>query len=260
MPSFVPLQSNNPAHQAYVPPTGYPAARTQSVAAVGRGELARAVPAMPLGFQRTPQGVMLVAVLGLSAERNLFVTADDRWAGGYVPAVFRSWPFALGATPEGKTLLCIEESAGTAAGTAGARALFDEAAQPTPFVKQLLSFLSQVQADLGATQKACGVLDEHGLLTDWEITVKAGDQTIPLQGLLKVDEAALNRCEPATLGALRDAGALPLAYGQLFSMVHLAMLGKLAEAHAQAAEKMRARMRETAEMFQGDDEVTFNFD
>lgn len=260
MQNFVPLQSSNPSHHAYMPPRGYPAAKGQALAVIGRAELARAVPALPLGFQRVGDGVALVAVLGLTAERNLFVTEDNRWAGGYVPAVFRAWPFALGATPEGKTLLCMDETAGVTAGTEGSRALFDEAGQPTPFIKDLLSFLSQVQADLTATRAACGVLDAHGLLTDWQITVKAGDRTIPLQGLLKVDEAALNQADAATLAAVRDGGALALAYGQLFSMVHLAMLGKLAEAHAQAAEKMRARMRETAEMFQGDEEVTFNFD
>ncbi|KAA5606088.1 SapC family protein [Roseospira marina] len=260
MPSFVPLQSSNPNHRAYIPPNTFPIARNQALAAIGRAELPRAGHAFPLGFQRTPDGPVLVALMGLGPENNLFLTHDARWAGAYVPATYRAWPFALGTTQDNRTVVCIDETAGVPAETAGARALFDAADQPTAFLQELMTFLSQSRNDLVATRAACAALDSHGLLVDWPITINAGETQRPIEGLLKVDEAALNGAGADVLDALNKAGALAVAYGQLLSMTNLSILAKLAEAHARAAEKLQERAKDASEMFAFDDEVQFNFD
>lgn len=258
---FTALKKNNPNHAYCVPVQGFPAARAQPVAAITRAELSRAVLSLPLAFQRTEAAIHLVAIMGLSRDRNLFVTQDNRWAGSYVPAAFRAYPFALGKTPEGTQVVCIDEESGCLrqAPGEGARELFTRDGEPGPFLNQLVQFLRQVNADLEATGQSCAVLDQHGLLEDWPLKIKSqsGEQT--LSGFLRVNEAKLNELEPAALAEVRNAGALPIAFGQLYAMGHLATLGKLAEAHAKAAEAMRQKMRDSASMFE-EPEITFNFD
>ena len=53
-------------------------------------------------------------------------------------------------------------------------------------------------------------------------------------GLYRIDEKRLNELPAEEFEEIRKAGALPLIYSQLLSMQHLPILGKLAEAHAQA--------------------------
>ena len=58
-----------------------------------------------------------------------------------------------------------------------------------------------------------------------------------VEGLYRIDEAAMNWLAAAVLMEVRDAGALALAYCQRLSMQHLPLMGQLVEAHAQADAK-----------------------
>jgi len=58
-----------------------------------------------------------------------------------------------------------------------------------------------------------------------------------VEGLFRIDEAALNQLPADAFMELRDSGALVLAYCQLLSMQHLPVLGQLAQLHAQAEQK-----------------------
>jgi hypothetical protein len=96
-------------------------------------------------------------------------------------------------------------------------------------VRQILAFLEQVAADRQRTERLCALLAEHALIQPWPLTVK----TAAGERLQCIDEVALKALPEAQFETLRQAGALPLIYCQLLSMQHIALLGKLAEYHAQ---------------------------
>nr|WP_246423614.1 SapC family protein [Roseospira goensis] len=253
------MQPSNPSHRLYTPVAGYPAARGRPIAVLSRGELRRAVPALPVAFRREEGGVTMVALMGLTLDRNFFVQDGGRWLGSYVPAAFRGYPFGLASGPDGKYVVCVDENSGALRDGPGAKALFEDDGQPSGFLKQVINFLQQVQADQQATRAAGAVLDRHGLLEDWPIAVTAAEQRIPLNGFLRVSETALAALDPAVLAEVRDSGALDLAYGQIYASNNLSVLGRLAEAHAKAAEAERARLPSAEEMFAPED-ISFNFD
>jgi hypothetical protein len=60
---------------------------------------------------------------------------------------------------------------------------------------------------------------------------------IKVEGLYRIDEVALNALSAEPFQEVRAAGALPVAYCQLLSMQHLAVLGELAKAKAEAASR-----------------------
>lgn len=258
---FTPLKTSSPAHRAYTAITHYAIARDRPVAPITRAELSRAVLAMPLAFQRIQQGVVLVAIMGVTSDRNLFVTEDNRWAGPYVPATFRAYPFAMGQTPDGKHVVCVDEDSGCMGDGPDARPLFNEDDTPSALLTQIMQFLQHVDQDRKATDAACAALDRHGLLEEWPIKVQTEDGQPPrsLTGFLTVNEARLGELSADALVELRTAGALAVAYGQLFASGHLPALGRLAAAHAKAAEKMRQKAKDNAGMFE-DPGLTFNFD
>lgn len=216
--------------------TSYSFAAHDAVAPVVAQELPRACMHLPIGFLKAENGYQLVAVLGLQPGKNLWVSPDGRWLAGYVPAAYRGYPFALANTEDGQRVLCVREDSGLVNDDEG-ELFFDEEGQPAKPIQDVLNFLQQVTANAQVTAQLCGVLEEHGLVSPWNVQVKSADGEKKVEGLFRVDEAALNALPAEALAAVRDRGAMPLVYCQLLSMQHLHQLGRLA-AHWESVESL----------------------
>lgn len=221
------------ANQRWKRYTSYSFAAGDAVAPLVVQELSRACMHLPIGFVKSEQGFQLVAVQGLQPGRNLWVAPDGRWLAPYVPAAYRGFPFALATTQDGQRVLCVREDSGLLSDAEG-EPFFDEEGKPAQAVQGVLNFLGQVADNADITARLSAVLAEHGLIQPWEITLKVQEGEQPVQGLYRVDEAALNALEPDAFEAVRKSGALPMVYCQLLSMQHLPKLGQLAQHHAQA--------------------------
>jgi len=203
-------------------------------------ELSKTVMSMPVAFIRQDDQYVLFAVLGLETGKNLFVTADGRWIGQYVPASARSYPFMLARNENQEFVLCFDEASGLIADDVEGDALFTAEAKPSEEIENILSFLNQIEQNRTVTAKAIAVLEKHGCIAPWNITLKAGEGESKVEGLFQIDEAAMNALPDEAFLELRQAGALIVAYCQLLSMQHLPVLGQLADAHAKAATPIAA--------------------
>ena len=168
---------------------------------------------------------------------NLFVAPNGRWLGRYVPAALRSHPFRLARTEDERLALCIDEDSGLL-GAEEVEPFFDAGGEVAAPLKQVMDFLTQVETNRVTTQGVCDRLQAHGLIQPWPVKVQGADGERTLEGLFRIDEAALNALPAEALVELRDAGALSLAYCQLLSMQQLSLLGELAQARAAAAPKL----------------------
>jgi hypothetical protein len=200
-------------------------------------ELAQAVPAMPLGFVQRGEGFHLVAVTAPQPGANLFVAPDGRWLGAYVPAAVRGYPFRL-LKPQGRadSVLCIDEASGVVVEAGKGETFFDEDGQPGKALKGVFELLSQVERSRIATQAAVDALTAAKLVQPWPLNIKRGEQNIPVNGLFRIDEPALNALSNKAFLALRRSGALPVAYAQLLSMNQMGVLQRLLQIQA----KLRA--------------------
>lgn len=215
----------------------YAFARNMPLVPIGLGELSRIVGVFPVVLvRRRGGGVAACALLGLEAGRNLFVDGKGRWSGEYVPAVLRAYPFRMAADDRRGPVLCVDEDSGMLHEGSEGEPLFDEHGSPSDFMLKLVRFLKDLTADAQNTSKACADLDEAGLIVPWPITVRLGGADQLLKGLFQVDENALNELGAEALRALRDSGALSLAYGQRFSAWRLRTLGRVM-AERQAEER-----------------------
>jgi hypothetical protein len=205
-----------------------------AVAPLVAQELPRAMNHLPIGFVRHDDEFVPVAVLGLQPGQNLFVSPDGRWTGGYTPAAYRSYPFRLAESADGQHVLVIDADSGlvsdTGTDTTHRETFFDDTGNPAKAVKDILEFLSAVQADRLATQGLCRVLAKHQLIQPWPITIQWGAGERKVEGLYRIDEAAMNALPAEAFEDLRKTGALLMVYCQLLSMQHLPSLGRLAEA------------------------------
>lgn len=234
MPPFQAISRTAHATRRWKRYSNYAFAAPDALAPLVAQELPRATMHLPIGFTLQGGAYALVAVLGLEPGHSLFVAPDGRWTGGYVPAVYRGYPFQLAQTPEGQQVLAIDEGCGLVNDSEG-ELFFDPQGKPSKAVQDVLGFLQRIHASRQQTQRMCQALAEHQLFQPWPITVQSAAGERQVEGLYRIDEAALNALSPEAFEAVRQAGALPMVYCQLLSMQHLPLLGQLAQARAQAA-------------------------
>lgn len=236
MPNYQLVTKNNHGSKRWLRFTSYAHAEREALMPLSVLELPRAAMNLPICLIRQGESFALTAVMNLQPGKNLLVAPNGQWAGGYVPAACRSYPFSLGKTQEGQPVLCIDEDAGLVTDGPQGEAFFDENGEPAKAVLDVMTFLTQLEQGRQSAAQACAVLAKHGLIQPWPIVVQnaAGEQQ-NIEGLFRIDEAALNQLSAEALLEVRNAGGLSIAYCQLLSMQHLPILSKLADIHAKAA-------------------------
>jgi len=242
MPEFEAITSASYGGKTWRASPGYAFAAHDAVAVLVLPEIPRACLCLPLAFAQVDDQYAPVAVQGLAPGQNLLVDAGGRWRGDYVPAAYRAYPFALAQAPDGQQVLCFDRASGLLQdGPDGGQPFFDADGKPAERITQILQFLTQVQAGRAATRRACDALQQHGLIVPWPVRIQNDSGVQNVQGLFRIDEKALNELPAESLAAVREAGALFLAFGQLLSMQHLQRLGTLAR--EQAIQQTSAAMR-----------------
>lgn len=186
-------------------------------------EFAPAAHDYPIAFISGDAGSTFVAmaILGLEARQNLFVTSDDAWdTGVYLPAYVRRYPFCMTrVTIDGKEqserIACVEKCAINAKGVA----LYDSRDEPLPVWDHLRKLLFEFEADLARTEELCRKL--HGLQLLETFTAQAAPQDEPpiaLTGMYRVSEEKLQALPAGTLQELARSGTLSRVYAHLLSL------------------------------------------
>jgi SapC protein len=211
--------------------------KTNSVLLAGI-EFPEASKHFPIVFAKVGANQVLpMALLGFRDQENLFVDAGGRWKGEYVPAYIRRYPFVLANGGDGKKMtVCIDESF-PGFGADEGQALFNAKGEPTDYLKGVLAFLQDYQAQIERTDLFLKRLREFGLLTDVAANVKLpSGESYSLQGLMMVDERKLQALPDDKALQLFRSGELAWIYSHLLSIGNFArLLGRAAPAEGAAA-------------------------
>lgn len=175
-----------------------------------------------------------VVMLGLRSRENLFVDAQGRWTGRYIPAFVRRYPFVLAELPGQSMGVCIDEAYAGLNETEG-EALFDAAGGDTPYLRNALDFLAQYQREYLRTEAFCQKLEQAGLLTEMNARADLVDgRTFTVGSLLVVDEKKLLALPDATVLSLFRSGELHLVSMHLLSLSNMQRLvDKIAQSQQQ---------------------------
>ncbi|TWI68498.1 SapC protein [Desulfobotulus alkaliphilus] len=239
-------------------------AAEDAVAPVLAIELPHLLPTMPLGFifQEEPSIYQMVALQSLTPGLNLFIHPDGRWLGGYIPAVYRGYPFRL-LPVEGsnRQALCVDTQSGLFHENSEADdvSFFTPEGEMTQDLKNVFSFLKQCEEDRFKTQEAVNLISSMGLIAPWKIRVQnegvKEEAAQFVKGLFKIDEQALKGLEPEKVGVLSKTGALSLVYAQLFSQHRLAGLTKLYQLRKEIVASTKVPEINLDEIFGGSDDT-----
>tara|TARA_E500000305_G_scaffold97694_1_gene88873 strand:- start:5598 stop:6371 length:774 start_codon:yes stop_codon:yes gene_type:complete len=256
--SLIALTRTDHENKGWARYSSYEFTTQQTLAILVSSELPKAIMHLPVAFMRVQDQFRPAAVLSFEENRNLFVTREGKWIGGYIPAAFRAYPFALANTESDEKVLCFEDSSGLLVDAAEGEPFFDNEGNPSAPIKQVLEVLLKIETDRQRTDAMCASLEKHNLIEAWPISVntEAGEKKI--EGLFRINETGLNALSDEAFLDVRRSGALAMAYMQLVSMSHLPIIGKLYEAHAANEAKLKNLGNEIFQMPQ-DDELNFNF-
>lgn len=225
----------------------YRFAERTALAPLAASEISRAVLSLPIAFTQTNAGWQTVAVLSAMPEQNLYVAPDGRWLGGYVPASLRSYPFKLGrAEGSDEGFLCVDEASALIVDKGG-QPLFDDVAKLSARASEIWAFIVEVNRGQLQLNGATEVLANADILAPWPIKAIDGDRELTVEGLHRIDEAALNALDDQAFAKIRKAGVLALAYAQLFSSSHMDRLNELGRIRAQS---LKERASEVAPTFE----------
>lgn len=237
---FQPISRERHQHKKWLRPRGLAFSANQHIVPVVGAELSHAARTLPLAFVRGGESTNLVALIGLQPDKNLMLSQDGRWLGAYVPAFLRAHPFRLARVDAEQLVLCVDEGGGnvvdTAIGEDGV-AFFNENGETTNEMQQILQFLTSLQQNQIATSRGIQALDAASVLEPWPVSYESEGRSVRADGLLRVNEAALNELNAEALYELRSAGALAIAYAQMISMGNLPGLVNLSKAHEQAKQQ-----------------------
>lgn len=253
MPQFIAVSRERHAGKKWRRAKGYAFASTQTLAPIVGLELASAPLTMPLAFFQEAGSFVLVAVLSATPGRNMLVAPDGRWLGGYIPAAFRGYPFALLPTQEtDKVVLGIDADNGLAVeGDSAGEEFFDRDGNLSPALQKLSDFLMTLERSRKATNAAVASLAEAGVIRPWPVKIKTEPAGRVIGGLHRVDQAVLNALADDAFLKVRKAGALPIAYMQMLSMGLIGMFEWLAQRQAKVTPPPAAALPESLDSLFG---------
>ena len=271
MSQWIPVSNQEHQHYAWRRQAHYQHAATAAVAPVVLAELTELLPEFPLAFAITAQhtseqqsAFQLVALQGLRQNENQLLNADHtRWKTRYIPACFRTHPFKLlRETNSGQMLLCMDQHSDALIeqGQSGDIQLFNHLGQLSPEIQQIADFLRAWEQSRQLTQALTDQLVSADLLQAWAIQLTQPDgSTLPVQGLYRVNEAALRNLDAQTLQSITQSGAASLVYAQLLSQTRLKNLEALYNQQNAAALQEQQQEVNLDQLFGESDDDLFRF-
>ena len=206
-------------------------------------ELSQVAQELPVVFLKTGNTEFtLAAVVGLRDKENLQIK-DGRWAGRYIPAFIRRYPFITLSQPDNPAqfFIAIDESAHCLISghnrkktSQSSEPLFEGEA-PGKKIQQVLPFLQKYHLEHRNTMNFCQQLADLQLLTSSNLKIqsKAG-QTYQVNGVWIIEETSLKKLSPETLHRLLSEDSLSKIIQQQFSLNHFTELTeKVSALHAQ---------------------------
>jgi hypothetical protein len=186
-------------------------------------EIPMAAPEYTIVFAGTEEAVTPVVVLGFADAQNVYLDENKAWKADYIPAFVRRYPFVFAQNQDATQFtLCVDEDWTGCNRVGRGQSLFDEKGEQSDYLKNMLKFLSDYQAQFIRTQAFCKKLKDLNLLEPMQaqITLPGGEKRA-LGGFLGISRARIKTLSAEKLAELSKTDELELAYLQIASLNNL---------------------------------------
>ena len=222
--------------------THYRFAATDTYAPLLVSEFQQASSVSPIAFVKDENAYSPVLMMGIQEGSNLLVSVNGKWLGSYVPAYYRSHPFAIAKDQNKKLLLSFHSDSEFVidhyAENSGATPFFVDG-ELSDELKAVKEFLHAIEISRLKGIEFCAKCEELGLFSPWDLQVNTGKERINLKGLHCIDEAKLKALPAEQIKSLLESGTLSTIYNHLGSLhltKHLVILKQKHEISAAYSE------------------------
>lgn len=212
------LDSKKHAGLGYHPVSDFSYARNVLSAPLAGTEILQASREFPIVFPTSGRGVP-VALMGYAPDKNLWVAEDGSWAGRYVPAHLRRYPFVLGEQSGSDRFVVMVDPAAMSEDGSG-EPLFEKDAIPEGgIVERARNFLTTFQRELTETEAFFEPLRKAEILVPRVFTVRKGEEQIgQVRDLQIVDSDKLAALDDSTLAEWVRSGLMAMVIAHLHSL------------------------------------------
>ncbi|MBE0501605.1 MAG: SapC family protein [Desulfuromonadales bacterium] len=215
--SLIPINYDQHRCYGWKNPEGFGFALRFALCSLAKEEISRAAQSLPVALRQREGRWEAVAVMGPVHSVNVMVDRLGRWRAGYVPAVLRVYPFALG---EGNQLCLWPDYRVQSLADSTVKPFFDGEEWPQE-LKALQAFLVARQRGVVAVHTVVESLAAHSLLRPWPIPgLEKPDPARAIDGLFSVDSQKLLMVEGPLLKTLFKKGDLRWIYAHIDSLYH----------------------------------------
>jgi len=183
----------------------------------------------PIVFAKDPNDVWTaLALTGYKDKENIFIDKKGQWdKNRYIPAFVRRYPFVFMAQADSEELtLAFDVAYKVEISKSKERAFFDADAKATPFLQNIMSFLTQFQNDAKATAEFIQQLSDWDLLeARMANVVTPAGETFTLNGFYIVNEEKLRHLSKKKREEVYAKNAIPLITAHLISLSNIQRLG-----------------------------------
>lgn len=171
-------------------------------------------------FTGSETQVMPAVIMGLKKDENLYISESEAWKAKYVPAFVRRYPFIFSGSEDSTQLtLCIDESYSGCNEEGRGERLFDVDGEQTQYLKGVLAFMEEYQAQYHRTKAFCDRLLELDLLQPMTAKFGSPDKgTDTITGFKGIDREKLKQLPAETLAEFAKNDWLELIYIHLHSI------------------------------------------
>ncbi|NVK30406.1 MAG: SapC family protein [Gammaproteobacteria bacterium] len=202
------------------------------IASVMVHEFGRAATIFPVVFLEDPRtdGFRPVVLLGLEADKNLFVKQDGSWAASYVPAILRRYPFTLAKTEEdgNRYAICVDSDSELLSDSDG-QPLFNDDGTPSSTMENVKNFLGELQQMEIISEAFTKKLAELNLFTPLNMSVRDNANVKNITGCYVINEERLKSLSDEKFLELRKLNYLAPIFAHLTSLAQVERLVQLAQ-------------------------------
>lgn len=199
-------------------------------------EFPRAALEYVLVFAGGEKEVMPAVILGTADRQNIYVEPSGKWAGRYVPAFVRRYPFVFSSSDNSSLTLCIDGGYKGWSKEGKGQRLFDAKGERTEYLENILKFLQQYQVEFQRTRNFCKKLTDLDLLEPVHAQFTApGGERRSLAGFMAVSRERLKKLPGDKLAEFAATDELELIYLHLQSLNHFEdLVAKVTGSHSTA--------------------------
>lgn len=190
-------------------------------------------------FSGSEEVVMPAVILGLRNDQNSYLEPSGGWRAKYIPAFIRRYPFVFSSDNDGKTFtLCIDEQFTGCNQEGRGERLFDSDGEQTQYLKSVLGFQQEYQAQFLRTRTFCDKLKAFELLEPMQAMFTLGTgETSSLAGFMGIQRERLKALSAEQLSELARTDELELAYLHLHSLRNFSSMAERVASRESASSK-----------------------